>query len=454
MALSQAASRPSFDGSSVRTFFANGLVLASFPILIGLYLVPSFFGQPLVPNVIGPAIAIIVLSTLFVGVRAFTVTTFDYLFFAWVGLAVASHIYANAILTRGLPDSMLYLNVGFIVSMILMFRAVFCLSLVSPDFATRVFVATMIGFLSLAAVLGLMERFGPNPQAAINLASALAPVKAKVLEGATYGRPTSIFGGPNLLGFSDSVLTCFALGWGLTGIRRINYLKVMAVMALFAFATISALASQSRSTILLMAFFPLVFGIQLRRRAADQTNTALFAAFLAIGVLGVLYVLQNGRYDYLTSVQNTGIQNDLSYQVRVKALSQVSNVAADLAPLGSGEAQANNPHLEYTLGYDRYGTLGVDNEWANAYEGFGVWGPLFLIALFGVWMAYDARLRGDPRLCANLIFYTSAAFLVLILVLSPGAVRVMKYETAGFAYAILGCLAAWHTLTPRVKAFR
>jgi hypothetical protein len=446
MAVSGAVSRPrvgGLDTEAIKGYFANALILAGFPLLIGLFLLPGFLAKPPLFNVVLPSMAIIVLSMLFVGIRAFTVTPFDYLFVGWGALAIASHIYANAYLNRSLSDTYLYVNASFILSMALMFRAVFCLILINPAYSTRVFVITVIGFLCATAVIGLMERFGPNAPGAIRLSTLLAPRKEKVLEGAGEGRPTSVFGGPNLLGFADCVLTCFALAWGMTAIRKINYVKVIAVMGLFALASLSALASQSRSTILLMAIFPLIFGIQLRRRASDQANTALFAAMLLVGVIGMLYVFQKNRFDYLTSVSHTGIAHDISYETRLQALSEVARISPEIAILGSGVAQSNNPHIEYTQGYDRYGTLGVDNEWANAFEAFGVWGPLFLIVLFGVWVAQAVRLRGDPRGDAALIAYASLIFLGLILVVSPGAVRVMKYETAGFTFTLLGALAAW-----------
>ena len=457
MAHSGTISKPLFrglDSDAIRGYLSNAIILAAFPIIIGLFLLPGFFAKPALPNVIWPSAAVIVLSLLFLGSRTFTITTFDYLFVIWGALAICSHIYALAVLNRGLGEPYLILNAGFILSMTLLFRAILCLILMNPPFATRVFVATVIGCLCATALLGLVERYGPNAAAAIKLATVLAPNKEKVLEGASGNRATSVFGGPNLLGYADSVLTCFALGWGLTRIRDISYVKVIAVMALFALAAVSALASQSRSTLILMAVFPLAFGIQLRRRATDQLNTALFAGLLAVGVLGLLYVLQTGRFDYLTSVKNTGIRNDLSYRVRVEALSQVARISPDIAVIGSGVAQSNNPHMEYMLGYDRYGTLGVDNEWANAFEAFGVWGPLFLVVLFGVWVAQAMRLRGDPHYDANLIFYISISLLALILVLSPGAVRVLKYESSGFTFSVLGALAAWRLLVHPVSQRR
>lgn len=449
MAYSGAAPKSAAQGldlGALRGWFANSLILAGFPILFAFFLLPMVGGHEDLPNVIWPSAAVILCSLLLLGSRALTITAFDYMFLTWTMLAIGSHLYARAVLDRSLVPNELYANLGFILAVMLLYRAVFCLILINPPFATRVFVVSMVGAILLAVVLGLLQRYGPFVEAATKFAENLAPRKEKVLEGATNGRPTSVFGGPNLLGFADTVLTSFVLGWGVTNIRNINPLKVLAVMSLFGMAAVSSIASQSRSTLLLMLVFPVVFGVQLRRRAADQVNTVVFAAIFAIGFLGSMYMIETGRFDYLNSVEHTGVKHDVSYMVRVQALSQVARISPDIALLGSGTSQSNNPHMDYSLGYDRYSTIGVDNEWANSFEAFGVWGPLWLVMLYALWVGHAARLRGDPRFDARLIFHISICMLVLVIVLSPGAVRILKYETAGYSFSVLGALAAWRLL--------
>ncbi len=440
------------DGETFKGYLANALILAGFPALFIFFLLPTIMAREAIPNVVWPASAIVLVSLLFLGSRAFIVTTFYYLIAAWLALSVLSHLYALGVLDRALEPYYLYANLGFVLAMALVYRAVFCMVLINPRFATRVFVATVIFALSGAAVLGLMQRYGPGADWAMKFATRFAPAKDKVLEGIQNGRPTSIFGGPNLLGFADTILACFALAWGLTDIKRITPPKVMLVMALLGLATMSAVASQSRSTVLLLLPFPVIFGIQLRRRAENQFNTVLLCALVVISSLGFLFVLQTGRFDYLYSVRHTGISHDLSYTVRVQAIGQLERISPEIAPLGSGIGESNIPHMDYTLGYDRYSTIGVDNEWANAFEAFGVWGPIWLLLFFGVWARYLYRLRGDRRYDPAFIFYLGATLLVSIVILSPASVRVLKYDTGGFLFFELGALAAWSVISRRVTA--
>jgi hypothetical protein len=222
-------------------------------------------------------------------------------------------------------------------------------------------------------------------------------------------------------------------------------------MFLLGIAAASSVSSQSRSTVLLIMVFPLVFGIQLRRRAENQINTALFCAMFALGSFGLLYLLQTGRFDYLYSVRHTGIQNDPSYTVRLQALAQLGRISGEIAPLGSGTGQSNNPFVEHTLGYDRFATIGVDNEWANSFEAFGVWGPIWLVTLFIFWATHLSRLRGDSRFEPSMVYYLCAGMLAVVLILSPTAVRIMKYETAGYTFVALAALSAW-SLPKRASA--
>src|SRR5579862_9619618 len=82
----------------LRGTFINAVTIGMFPMLLGLYLIPGLLPLGPIPPMIVPAGIIVISCMVLVGARTFTVTAFDYLFVAWVFLAIASHLFAIGVL--------------------------------------------------------------------------------------------------------------------------------------------------------------------------------------------------------------------------------------------------------------------------------------------------------------------------------------------------------------------
>lgn len=423
--------------------YENFLIVAGFPLLLGFYLAAGVGVKWGIPNVFWIAPGVVVASMLVLGSKAMARTPFDIFFVIWAALALGSHIFATEVLKRGLDQGYLFGNLAFIFSMAALYRAVFCLILLNPKYSTRALFITLGSLLVGAVVIGLMEKFGPGKDWAMKFSALVSPLTVDALDAASVDRPSSIFAGPNLLGYADTVLACIALGWGFTETRRTSLWKAAAVIVLICLAIFSAFVAQTRSTIILLLVFPVIYGIQLRRKAADQRTVMLFIALLFAAVIGIGSLLESGKFSYIKEVSQIGLAKDPSYRVRLEVLHDLERVAVEIAPFGTGVGQANSRNVESTTGFSRYNSIGIDNEWANAYQEFGVWGPLFVGVFALVWWRQSVMMSRDGQPESRLAPCIAVCLLLSMLLLSPSAVRLLKYETSGYTFVLLAAVSAW-----------
>jgi len=424
----------------------NAFTLGGFCLLLGLITCQGVGAIGPFPNVFLPSIVVIVGSLIFLGSQAFTITRLDYVFVLWFTLAYASHIYATMILDRSMRPGVLDGVVFFILAMYLFYRAVFSLILVSPKIGSRLYIAILVAFLTGAAVLGLLQRYGPGAGTALAIGSALSAAPTDVAMSSQGDRTSGVFAGPNVLGYANSVLVCLVLGWAMAGIGRIGPWKTFSVMFICGLAFLSVLASQSRSTLLALPLCPLFFGYLLVRFARDRRAVFVFGMLCVFGLLGMGFVLQRSRSTYLEGISHTGLTHDFSYEDRVRALGQLEQFAYAIAPFGAAVSEANNPYGAHLTGFGYYNTVEVDNEWANSYEAFGVWGPLWLCVLgltfFQLIRAGFNDQHEEYRALARIAMWIC----IFLVIFSAGSVRIFKNDTAGFIFSVFAALAAWDTI--------
>ena len=426
---------------AARRFAADGLALFGALAIFALYVAPVFLHPNIlvpIPNVLIFGVALIVGGLAFVGPLALRRTPMDLLFAFWLILAIASHVYATTLLDRQLLPDVLYTYLVFILSVAVSFRAGFAIVKISPAFGPIALLMGLIFVLFCSAFLGILQSVGPVKQQAVNFATNLGASSAKILEGASNGRSTGVFGGPNIQGYANVVgsMCTIAVGIALARVSRPwHVLLVMAVLGVFGYST---LLCQSRTSIALFCVAVMVYGLALRRLGSSRASLATYIVLcLAVGGGGMI-VFQTSKLTYVESTFQTDITKDESIIFRQRAILMAANIAGDIAPLGRAEGQVNQTDTESARGYDRYWTFGVDNEWINIYLTHGVLGPV-LIALF-YFLGFRASLRAQKSLHTptRMIGLAATLSLALALFFSISGVRVAKYETAIFLSVILG----------------
>jgi|GEM_PF-3474036 len=423
---------------NIFALFATSLIL----VLSVVQTIGSFSN---IPNTIPPSILVVVGSMIFIGSKALSITRLDWIFGVWLLLAFASHIYATCVLGRDdfRPDTLNSI-VYFILDCYLLYRAVFCIVLVNPKNGSLLIVGMLVVILCGVGILGVMQRYGPGKSFAITVGSHLSRTPKSVVDAAAISRPTGVYEGPNMLGYAVSIMVCCVLGWSMIDLPKITLWKTFTVTGLCGLAIFAALASQSRQTVLILALCPIFFGLQLIRFARDRRTVFLFSVLSLVGLTAGGVIVLKSKSDYLASVSHTGIQHDVSFEVRVMALQQLKEIAIEIAPFGAGISQVNYPNGELTQGYNHFTVIDIDNEWANIYEAFGVWGPLFLMTLFLCWYRHAASLLNSHHPEARAIARIALWILLLDVLISPSGVRVFKLDPACFAFIFLGAASGWH----------
>ena len=437
---------------AVKGLAGDALALFGSLVLFLLYIVPVTLRPTVlvpVPNVLTFSIVLVVGSLPFVGMRAMRRTPFDYLFLVWMLMAVVSHVYATTALARQLPDTSLFTYLAFIAAAWASFRAGFALVTVSPRFGPIAIAISMLFILTCSATLSIFQGVGPFKQAAFDLAGRFSDTKNNLLEGAVVGRPTGMFGGPNILGYANCIGVLVLVAIGVTFARNSKPWHVLLIMATLGVFGYSTLLAQSRSSLVIYVLAVAAYGFFLRRRGASNASLSTFALlFVTVGLVGVS-AFQFAKLSYVENTFSNDIQKDGSYLLRQKALSMAADIAVEVAPLGTGVGQANQANLMAPTGYDRYWTIGVDNEWVNIYLSHGVWGPALMAFFFVFGFRGALRIRKSPRTGAQLVGVIVLAILAMSFVISFTAVRFAKYETVVYTCVFLGAAFASADRLPR-----
>lgn len=433
------------DREAVRRFVADGLALFGSLALLGLYILPLVFRPTIfvpVPNAFFVSSTIVVFGIGFAGWSVFQRTAFDSVFFIWAVLAAASHIYAVSVLDRQLSEVWLYIHLVFVLTMWMSYRAGFAIVKVSPTFGPIALLVALLFTLLCSATLGILQAVGPVRVAAVELGLKFSGSVANVLEGATYGRPTGVFGGPNILGYANVVgsLCLAAIGTAYARVAKpLHVFLIMGGLGVFGYST---LLSQSRISLAVYVLIVLLYGLALRRYGAPRSALGAYVALLfAVGVVG-MSAFQLAKLSYVEGTFQNDITKDSSLLVRQEALKMAGDIAVEIAPLGTGVGQVNQESLLIKRGYDRYWTIGVDNEWVNIYLAHGVWGPVFLAVFFVLAFRATSRARHSLLAAGRLIGIVATTLLVANFILGFTGVRIAKYDTGIYLTVILGAAVA------------
>jgi hypothetical protein len=408
-----------------------------------LFIAKSKFGMGPFENVVVPSILVILGSLMMIGKRALTITSFDYFFVGFILLSITSHLFANEYLFRHLGTGELFGNFRYILTMAVLFRAFFCLVYIAPKFASQMFAVSSLLILGGIAALGIMQRFGPGKPLAVKIGMALTANSLQVLEASKGDRPTAVFTNPNILGYAMCALCAIVLGWGLCRVEQIKPWRTAAVVTLLGMALLCAVACQSRQATGALIFAPAVFAIVVRLKARDGLNLAVIGVLFAVAGVGLVLAVSSSKSTYLTSIATSGVKHDQSYQARTAELNKLRQVTSEIALGGEGTSMSNMNAFSMASEHSHYNTYEIDSEWGNIFQAFGVWGPL-LLCIFYLLTVFNVRqvwLIDDPD--AKMIALASAMMLGFNLILTTAAVRVAKYESAGFTFEMLGALAAW-----------
>jgi hypothetical protein len=409
-----------------------------------LFIANSKFQLGPIPNVVAPSCWVILGAMTLVGSRALMITSFDYYFLGFMLLSVTSHIFANEFLFRQLGMTELEGNFKYILTVLLVYRAHFCMVYLAPKIGSRLLIASEITVLTFVSLLGIVQRFGPSKATAIHLGGAITIYGQQISDAATvFNRPSGVFTNPNILGYSACVLTAFVLGWGLERVNMIRPWKTAAVVVLLSIAILCSVACQSRQSFAVLVFTPIVFAIGVRLNAKDGKNMAVLSVLVAVAAFGLVTAATSTKSDYFTHVFSKGVKKDESYLARTEEYKKLQQISTEIAAGGTGQSMSNVNEVLLASEHSRYNTEVIDSEWGNMFQAFGVWGPL-LLAIFFLLTARDTRQIwqiDDPD--ARMIAIASAMLLGVNLMLTAAAVRVSKFETSMFTFELLGALSAW-----------
>lgn len=370
-------------------------------------------------------------------------TPFDWVMLAWVILTLMSQFHGVYALNRLLIELDVATVIFQLMTMWLVFRAFYALTVVNARVAVKAALFWLIVLLSIACIIGILQSIGPFKLQMVQLAYRIGAGELAIKLGAselTGVRTTSVFSGPNIFGFINLFATCVIVGWGMASRTRLREWQAMLTivgLALFAYANLN---SQSRSSFLLSVLIGvayIVFLIRLKKWRALFLAATLFAS----GLIAVVALTQTGEYDYMTKVFETGITNDESYRVRAKGIDQFSKVMNDIPVLGVGQ----DYYSIYPYGrgdfYSKANGTG-DNGPAMAYFLLGVPGLIHLFVLNWVIFVRFRRLKVDGQQFVLWIKYVAGLTIALFWVTAPFSIRYHKIETFSYFLMIFGIVFA------------
>lgn len=368
-------------------------------------------------------------------------TPIDNFFMIWLLLIVASQLWANVVLLRLLTDNDWIETTKQALTSWIVYRAAHCLGTVEPKTAINHILRAILFFAALACIVGLLQSRGPLQQWALKFASSYGWNPEQVLIGAMIEspRPVGMFSGPNFFAFINLIACAIIVGITLGTGRRMKEIHAFAAVIAMGLFFAGTFVAQSRIALAMLAILIAIFLYLITK--GGKGRVTIFAV-VAMALTGLTLFALKGDLDfsYLTSVFETGLDNDESFLLRRDAIRAISDLAPELAPLGAGE---NRFSLLLMRTGDQFSKgNGPDNAFLQAFLDHGIPGILHVMYLiFGLWWGLKLlKTNGEPYL--DRMKYVGWLTLFFFVLYSISASRHQKVETGAFLWMIFGPLWA------------
>jgi hypothetical protein len=381
------------------------------------------------------------------GVAVLRRTPFDLILFSLVGLTILSTIHATLVLNRmffEIETISILLNM---FNMWFIYRAMYAFTIIDAQSASRALLFWMLLVITVCTLIGVLQSVGPFQNDMVNFAYRIGVGEFAIKLGAaevTGVRTTSVFSGPNIFGFVNLIGCSILIGIAMAfkqRLRELHGVVILMGLGLFSYANLN---SQSRLTFVFAAILGIVFLVYLIRVAKWRALLTSAVMFVLMGI-GTVILTTGGGYEYMTNIFNTGVKNDVSYQVRVKGLERVAEVANEIPVLGVGQDYYSLMLFGKGDYYSRGNGAG-DNGLAMSYFLLGIPGVVHLFFLNYVCFRALKKLKSEDRIFISTI--KSATWLVfwLFVVTIPYAVRYQKLETFSYWLLLFGVVFGLLTL--------
>lgn len=429
-----------------RASVINHLIIFTIPVMIIITLFPAHLTERIPwspPPVFLLSLGVICVAARLKGARVFGRTAIDWLFLAWFFLVLASFFNMAYIHNRIVRENdFINFFLWFLAPAWTVYRAIYAMTILNPKVTVNTLLISMGSCLLGTAVLGILQGQGPLREWATMFAYNYGVGSFNILLGASelIDRPTSVFGGPNLFGFVNTIGAAICCGTALAMGRRLKEWQALislAALAVFAYANVN---SQTRSSVFLIALLGLGVMTLIVRTGKVRVMILAGMAFVLV-IVAMVATARSGNYEYLTSIFETGLENDVSYQLRATSAGKVATLAPDIAILGAGQdqfAQSLNTNYDYFA----QGNNAADNAFVFAFFVLGVPGVVHMVLLHLMALYMVLRLKIDDQGFIARLKYCSAIVVTLFIIVTPVAIRHAKLETFIFFVYLLGPVGA------------
>ncbi|MBX7135733.1 MAG: hypothetical protein K1X67_23950 [Fimbriimonadaceae bacterium] len=433
------------------------LIMAFIPLMIIITLFPANLTAriPWAPPPVFVLSGMIVMGAfLIAGPRVLGRTALDWIFLAWFLLSLGSYFNMAYSLNRIVREND-FINFSlFLFPAWAAYRALYAMTMMHAKVAVNTLLISLGGCLLGTAFLGILQAEGPLREWATDFAFKYGAGSTNILFGASelVSRPTSVFGGPNIFGFVNTIGAAICCGTALAMGKRLKEwqaLVALGALAVFAYANVN---SQTRSSVTLIALLGLAVMVLIVRTGKVRVMAVAGLAFVLV-LIGMVATARSGNYSYLTSIFETGFEGDVSYQLRAESAGKVSMLAPDIAQLGAGQDQFAQS-LNTSYDYFAQGNNAADNAFVFAFFVLGVPGVVHVILLhfFAIWMVLRLKIDGEGFIAR--LKYCAAIIITLFIVVTPVAIRHAKLETFIFFVMVLGPVGALVNMQNRMARQR
>lgn len=366
----------------------------------------------------------------FRGKAVMRVTPFDYVLIAWIIFNILSHLNSWYVLHRTIYEIEAIGALLMVFNMWFVYRAVYGMTIIDPRTTFRAVFYLLLSFILICTVIGILQSVGPLQDQMVSLAYRIGVGETQIKLGAsemTGVRTTSVFSGPNIFGFINligaSLLVAAAMALK-ERLKEIHSVVVLMGLGLIAYANLN---SQSRFTFVLAALVGVVYIVFLIR-AAKWRALLMACIMFVMFAIGTVILTSQGRYEYMTSIFKTGVQNDFSYQVRMKGIDRLGVIANDIPIIGAGHDMYSL--VLYGKGdfYSKANGAG-DNGLLMAYFLMGIPGVIHLLYWnFAGWRALR-QLKTEDQGFIKTLKYSGWMLWWLYVLTIPYSIRFHKFET-------------------------
>jgi hypothetical protein len=412
-------------------------VIMSTVFLMGIIIFPMHLSERL-PYSINPALPIsffVIIGALAMrGIAVLRLCAFDYVMFGWIILTLFSQMTAPATLYRSISEFDVISVQLALYTIWFTFRAFYALTVINPKTAVNTILLWMLIFITCTCVMGILQSVGPVQEQMIDLGYRIGAGQLQIKLGAyesTGVRTTAVFSGPNIYGFVNVIGACIVTGGAIAMGQRLRERHALIAIGLLLLFCYGNLNSQSRSTFLFAAIITVILLLHFIRIKKWRALLMSFALVLA-GAILVIGAAQKGQFNYMTSIFETGLQKDGSYQVRMEGMSELAKIANDIPVLGVAQDYFSlNPYGRGDF-YSKANGTG-DNGIAFFYHVLGIPGLLVLAGIILTTFQAARRLalieqEAFVSRLRNIAFFVWTLYVVSL----PLALRYPKFETASF----------------------